>query len=286
MGRPRGEIKPVNQDEKNYGFRFMCKDFELEIRGDQRFVEKTLGRYENKLMQKLREFLPHNHAPEPREAESGRLAAAPASVFSSPSAEATASSPAGEKKSRHRRGRGRRGKRRRESQESAPAAGEPAPEAVPAAASEPVKEPAVENAEPREGGFAPVEEPVALAFLPPPLENVRPSAPEFPLRRRPPKVDPEALKTLLEEKRPRTHHDRIMLMGYHLENAAGGSDFTAEEVVECYQAANELLPANLTQVLNHATRSGFIVRHDHGRIQRFKLSARGRRYVEDGLKLL
>jgi hypothetical protein len=277
----------VNPEDKTYGFRFVCKDFEIEIRGDQRFVEKTLGRYENKVMQKLREFFPHGPSPEHREPEAPRPSApAPAHHPPAAPAEPASASPAGEKKSRRRRGRGRRGKRHQESQETAASRIEHEPQPVSAMPLLRKEGTALEATLPFSEGPALLEEPAAPAFTHPPLEDVRPAATDFPGRRRTPKVEPRTLKALLEEKRPRTHHDRIMLMGFHLENAAGGSDFTAEELTGCYQAANETLPANLTQVLNHATRSGFILRHDQGRIQRFKLSARGRRYVEDGMKLL
>ena len=273
----------MNPEDQTFGFRFVCKDFEIEIRGDQRFVDKILSRYENRVMLKLKELLAHAPEPEPRKPEPPHPPAPTPTPAHAP--EAAPPLPSGEKKSRRHRGRGRRGKRRQDNveavgprQEREPApldqapllrGGDPGREAAQTSL---FSESAPEFAEP--------------AFTPPPLGEVRPAPVDFPSRRRTPKVDAGELKALLEQRRPRTHHDRIMLMGYHLENSAGGSDFTAEELMECYRAAGETPPANLTQVLNHATRSGFMLRHDQGRTQRFKLSARGRRYVEDGLKLL
>jgi len=275
----------VTPEDKTFGFRFVCKDFEIEIRGDQHFVDKLLGRYESRVMLKLKELMPHAPQPEPRPPQPQPRPQGLAPTPARPP-EAAPPQPAGEKKGRRHRGRGRRGKHRPENLEAGGPRLEPEPallnqtpllrgqEAEPDEAAQPplFPEPAPEFSEP--------------AFIHPPLGDVRPAAADFPSRRRTPKVEKESLQSLLEQRRPRTHHDRIMLMGYHLENAAGGSDFTAEELMECYRAAGETPPANLTQVLGHATRSGFMIRHDQGRTQRFKLSARGRRYVEDGLKLL
>ena len=278
----------MNPEDKTFGFRFVCKDFEIEIRGDQRFVDNILSRYENKVMLKLKEFLAHAPAPEPRPPQPPHHPV-PIPTLPRPP-QAAPPQPGGEKKSRRHRGRGRRGKRHQENLEAVGTRLEPEPA--------PFSQTPLLRGHNREPGEAaqpplfPEPEPAAApespepAFTHPPLGDVRPAAADFPSRRRTPKVETDALKSLIEERRPRTHHDRIMLMGYHLENAAGGSDFTAEELMECYRAAGETPPANLTQVLNHATRSGFMLRHDQGRTQRFKLSARGRRYVEDGLKLL
>lgn len=279
----------MNPEDQGFAFRFVCKDFEIEVRGDERFVDKILSRYENRVMLKLKELLGNLPAPEPRRPEPPHPPHPPlAAALPARPPEAAPPPPSGEKKSRRHRGRGRRGKRHQENVEAGGTRPEPEPKPF---AQTPLLRGGVAAAEagvPR----LPFSDPVAAgesaepAFTPPPLGDVRPAATDFPSRRRTPKVGANELQALLEQRRPRTHHDRIMLMGYHLENSAGGSDFTAEELMECYRAAGETPPANLTQVLNHATRSGFMLRHDQGRTQRFKLSARGRRYVEDGLKLL
>ena len=279
------DVKP---EDKPFAFRFVCKEFEIEFQGDQRYVERLLNRYENKVMVKFRELVPQSQPAEHREPETARPQPPVPHPAPIPAAPGAAPQPGGEKKPRHRRGRGRRGRggRRDNPDNSAPrnepdaAARNRRPLLPGEGSSPPPAGDAFSETEPRPEEF---DRPV---YTHPPLGDYRPAAAEFPSRRRAPRVDIGALKALLEEKRPRTHHDRIMLMGYHLENAAGASDFIAEELMACYESAKENPPANLAQVLSHATRSGFMVRHDQGRIQRFKLSARGRRYVEDGLKLL
>jgi hypothetical protein len=124
----------------------------------------------------------------------------------------------------------------------------------------------------------------APELLPPP--GTKPYVPsEFISRRRAPSVRADEIVNLMDEKKPRTHHDRIMVFGYYMENQGGGSDFTIAEIKRCYRAVNQDPGVNIEQVINHASRSGFIVRTDEGRTVRFKLSSKGRGYVEDGLRL-
>lgn len=111
------------------------------------------------------------------------------------------------------------------------------------------------------------------------------SALDFPARRRVPRILAEELARIMDDKRPRTHHDRVMVFGYYMEHQGGGSDFSTAEVKRCYRAVGQDAGTNIEQVIVHATRSGFVTRFDQGRTVRFKLSSKGRRYVEDGLKL-
>ncbi len=130
-------------------------------------------------------------------------------------------------------------------------------------------------------GAAPAAEGGPVADLAPP----EPAAPEFPLRRRTPRIVAEELTRVMEAKKPRTHHDRIMVFGHYMEQEGQGSDFTIAEINRCYRAVGQDPGINIEQVINHATRSGFILSHDKGREARYKLSSKGRRYVEDGLRL-
>jgi hypothetical protein len=108
---------------------------------------------------------------------------------------------------------------------------------------------------------------------------------EFVARRRAPRIIAEELLRVMEAKKPRTHHDRIMVFGYYMEGEGAGSDFTIAEITRCYRGVGQDPGINIEQVINHATRSGFILSHDKGRAARYKLSNKGKRYVEDGLKL-
>ncbi len=112
-----------------------------------------------------------------------------------------------------------------------------------------------------------------------------PSSPEFQKRRRAPRIKEDELKQVVEEKKPRTHHDRVMVFGYYMEEQGNGSDFQVEEIKKCYREIGQDPGSNIEKVMNHATRSGFISRFDVSKNARFKLTNKGRRYVEDGLKL-
>jgi len=128
------------------------------------------------------------------------------------------------------------------------------------------------------GARAEPEEPSCEAPRPEP-------AVEFPKRRRPPRIDDRELVKVTGDKKPRTHHDRVMVFGHYMENQGAGSDFTVEEIQRCYKATGVEAGTSIEQVINHATRSGFIARFDKSKKARFKLTNKGRRYVEDGLKL-
>ena len=110
-------------------------------------------------------------------------------------------------------------------------------------------------------------------------------AAEFPVRRRAPRVNEKDLAALVNEKKPRTHHDRVMVFGFYMENDGNGSDFTVPEIKRCYEAVNLDPGSSIEQVINHATRSGFVVRSEKGKTARYKLSNKGKRYVTDGLRL-
>ena len=76
-----------------------------------------------------------------------------------------------------------------------------------------------------------------------------------------------------------------MVFGYYMEHDGAGSDFTVAELKRCYRNTNQDHGVSIESVISHATRSGFIISHEKGRVTRFKLSNKGRRYVEDGLRL-
>jgi hypothetical protein len=112
-----------------------------------------------------------------------------------------------------------------------------------------------------------------------------PIMPEFLSRRRAPRIKAADLKATINNIRPRTHHDRVMVFGYYMEVKAEGSDFTIAEINKCYRIVKSDPGLNIEQVITHATRSGFISKYDKGRINRYQLTNKGKRYVKDGLKL-
>lgn len=98
------------------------------------------------------------------------------------------------------------------------------------------------------------------------------------------KINPEDIRSLNERFRPQTSHDRVMILAYYLEQKFQG-EFSSPEVQECYQSLSDKVPGNLSTVLNNATRSGFLSKEEkHGKI-RYRLTFKGKRYVENGLRL-
>jgi len=99
------------------------------------------------------------------------------------------------------------------------------------------------------------------------------------------KVDAEEIRAISERYRPQTSHDRVMIFAYYLDQKLGGS-FNASEIQECHQVLAEKIPGNLNTVLNNATRSGFLVKEEKaGKAARYRLTFKGKRYVENGLRL-
>ncbi len=97
-------------------------------------------------------------------------------------------------------------------------------------------------------------------------------------------IDAQALRQLFEKYHPQTHHDRVMIFAYYLGNA-GRDSFGTFEINRCYQALGEKLPANLYLVLNNATRSGFLSKEERAGKVKYRLTFKGKRYVENGLRL-
>jgi hypothetical protein len=232
---------------KEYKFKFVCKDFELEVCGDEKFVEQTLDRFESKVMFKLRGLL---SLPEPVKDDSPEGA-----TKSAESGKVRPHEPSAEKKSEHRRRRGRRSRKKHHHP----------------------SEVSGREAKRKSSG-------IQQAPGPPKAPSSDVSSPAS--KQRNVRIDERALRAQIDEKKPRTHHDRIMLFGYHLETHAGTGEFSAEELERCYRLLSEVSPANIQQVLNHATRSGFLIRAQKGSNSRYRLSAKARKYVEDGLRLI
>ncbi len=272
--RLRAEAHPQKK-ESEMEFKFSCELFTVEFSGDPGFVESQMHQYEPFIMRVLarldKEAGPAEKAPAPpprppsapppREQKNGSFQGKPASapsqpgrmdrpfapsrVFSEPKRPSLSSTEVHEEYTRH-------------------SIGQMSPDDITEAICD-------EKETPRE----PRRE--AAEKAPPP--------PEFIARRRAPRVRSEELGKVNEDLKPRTHHDRVMVYGHYMETQGKGSDFTVAEIKRCYRAVSQDPGDNIDRVINHATRSGFIAKHDQGKTVRFKLSSKGRKYVEDGLKL-
>ncbi len=305
---------------EQYVFRFSCKDFELEFRGDVKWVERQLNRYDHKINSKLKSIIDdQNHQappakPEPRTRASAeprperRPEPRPETRPETPKPDAQNPQAQAEEAKSKRRSRSRRSRRKKprplaEQGAANPQSGDaqtrvneierikplPSPAAAAASDAAPEKKPQADNqaasAKPKPAEAPKSQAPRPEPYVHPPIDQGPAQAPDFPARRKAPKIKQEDLGPLIGKFTPRTQHDRIMLFGYYMEKDAKGSDFTVAEIKRCYKAVDEEPISNIPQVLIHATRSGFIMKKDTGRLLRYKLSAKGRRYVEHGLKL-
>ncbi len=97
-------------------------------------------------------------------------------------------------------------------------------------------------------------------------------------------LDLSALREFYQGYHPQTHHDRVMLIAYFLSDQ-GRKHFSSQEVSFCYQALGERLPGNLSLILNNASRSGFLTKEEQRGKIKYQLSLKGKRYVENGLRL-
>jgi len=98
-----------------------------------------------------------------------------------------------------------------------------------------------------------------------------------------PEIEAPELRFLLERYHPRTSHDRIMLFSFYLGDKI--EEFSASDIQACYQVLGEKAPSNLSVVLNNASRSGFLSKEEKAGKTRFRLTFKGKRYVENGLRL-
>lgn len=291
-------------------FKFSCKWFEISFSGDPGYVEKQIQLYEPFVFQVLKRIEEEGQKPGPPPPEAKDRTA------NAPPAPPAAASERPEPNDPRPRDRGWRDRKRRNhfdknrstwkdrSHNQVHSRNDPQP-TEPTRAESPRPEPE----ESREDDEKPSPGPAPPEVAPAPPEGTRPyplpvggpdsepagenekiengtaESDEFLSRRRAPRIRAEELIHGIESRKPRTHHDRLMVFGYYMETAGNGSDFTIAEIKRCYRAINQDPGSNIEQVINHAARSGFILRNDKGRTERFKLSSKGRRYVEEGLKL-
>ncbi|MFO8056489.1 MAG: hypothetical protein R6V10_04260 [bacterium] len=281
-------------------FKFSCKGFEVAFSGDPAYVEKQIEKYEPHILQALKHVQAEQEKEEQIKTEPEKK---PEPASGREENDSRQKHYSGKRRKNHSRGRppDKKDQRsgghpyRKEQEESASRSDNLRPIAESEAARPAEKEeddsiPFPEGGDEKSSSLDSASAPAEKSEPGEGQESASPKdAPagssEFPARRKSPRIKGEDLVRTIESKKPRTHHDRVMVFGHYMETEGGGSDFTIPEIKRCYRAVNQDPGNNIEQVINHATRSGFILRHDQARTNRFKLSSKGRRYVEDGLKL-
>lgn len=94
----------------------------------------------------------------------------------------------------------------------------------------------------------------------------------------------DSLKRFYETLNPRTHHEKIMVFGYFLQVRRGMKEFGTGKIKSCYDAAGSDPTGNINQVLNHASRTGFVTKFQRGRSVKYSLTSKGKQFVERGLQ--
>lgn len=92
--------------------------------------------------------------------------------------------------------------------------------------------------------------------------------------------DSGALKELYEKLNPKTHHERVMVFGYFLQVQRGMKEFGTSRLKSCYRLVGAEPAGNINQVLNHASRTGFINKLQRGRSIKYSLTSKGRQFIE------
>lgn len=259
-------------DKEDYKFRVKLGNFELEVVGDKGFVEKTINRYEGRFLPRFHQLIDaageQHHAPEKSGETSGL-----------PSDDSQGQKGSGSKK--EKRYRRSRSKKRRNSSATTV---RPAPELP-------------KNQQVTKETYWPENEKAAredeLEFEEIKVTPLTSTSPE--------KADDESsansgkdasfhinssdLKGLYDRISPRTHHEKTLVFAYYLQNRNNHEDFSSNEIRRCYREIGADPAGNISQVLNHASRSGFLSKISRGRQLRFSLTSKGRHFVERGLEL-
>ena len=121
-------------------------------------------------------------------------------------------------------------------------------------------------------------------YLPEAPEKVEQKQKASKKEEKPAVMDRGHLREIFEKLAPRTHHEKILVFAYSLQDRNGYADFTANNIKECYEAVGADPAGNINQVLNHATRTGFLNKSQRGRQVRYSMTSKGKHFVERGLK--
>lgn len=90
------------------------------------------------------------------------------------------------------------------------------------------------------------------------------------------------LRSFIENVNPSTHVERVVAIGYHLENQQGYENFTVEDIEEGYRACKIQKPANPSGSLANAEEHGWLMRDgENDRYQLWMVTREGEQFVEE-----
>jgi len=249
-------------NEEHFKFRLKLGNFEFEVEGNRNYVEKTVARYEGRFLPRFQHLMDAVQQSMTKTASSSETqqinATVPvsgnASVKSEPRAVAK-----DHKAKRQQRDRPKYPPKRKHSRSSGSTRVKPAP-------------------------VLPSNQEVTYApYLP---DDVKEESPKPARARKQATISANrgALKEIFDKLDPRTHHEKMLVFAYFLHNRNDYENFTANNVKECYDAVETDPAGNISQVLNHASRTGFLSKSQRGRQVRFSLTSKGKHFVERGLE--
>ncbi len=262
-------------DKEGYKFHVKLGNFELDVEGDKNFVEKTMNRYEGRFLPRFHQLLDAANENPPKEQqaverleETGRTA---------PESQHVNKSSGSKKEKKTKRSRNK--KRRNNGSTFV----KPAPEV-------PKNQHVARDSSNRDGKKShSAHEPELDDIKVSPLTSASPaksynermedSGKEPALD-----IDPSDLREIYERINPRTHHEKTLVFAYYLQNRNNHRDFSSNEIRKCYREIGTDPAGNISQVLNHASRSGFLNKSSQGRQLRYSLTSKGRHFVERGLE--
>lgn len=278
-----------------YRFQIRLGNFQFEVEGDRNFVERTLTRYEGRFLPRFQQLL--DKVPAIEAAPKGAAPAETAPQAQPLKAEPEKPRDKGREKELQRRDNKRlkrRNDRRRPNNRHANNRVMPAPR-IPEN-QEVVKQPYL----PPDFGEDDIAEPTPLPERADGEheESERPRAAVEPYLEEDDEDEDQAsssagsgeargdesLRELFDKLQPRTHHEKIMVFGYFLQVQRGMKEFGTGKVKSCYDSVGADPAGNINQVLNHASRTGFVTKAQRGRSVKYSLTSKGRQFIERGLQ--
>jgi len=269
----------------SYKFKVKLGNFEFEVEGDKSFVEKTMTRYEGRFLPRFQQFMnniqfqqattsvsisgPENQKTQQPQKQQGQNPQTTEQT-QRPSQDSSHDS----KKDKSRRPRGRKRPRNNSSTWVKPAPVLPKSQEV---ARVPYLPDDVDT-----GGKV-KEKPQSKTGES--SNDETQSSGDKTAATKLGKVNVNILKQNFNKLSPRTHHEKMLVFGYSINQNDENSYFTSNEIRECYSAVGADSAGNISQVLNHATRTGFLNKTQRGRQVRYSITSKGKHFVERGLSL-
>ncbi len=241
--------------DKQFKFRVKLGNFEFEVEGDRGFVEKTMTRYEGRFLPRFQQLMDSVQHPVPVGHPTGEETAQVSGSATTNTPEKSEARPVdkshGQKKDKSRRSRSKKRPRNNSSTWVKPAPALPKDQEI---------------------TYAP--------YMPDAIEKVDSHRHGAESKK---SGNYDVLREIFGKINPRTHNEKTLAIAYFLQDHNGYPDFTSNNIKTCYEAVGADPAGNISQVLNHASRTGFLTKSQRGRQVRYSLTSKGKHFVERGL---